>query len=87
MCSGIRRDLGSVGIGGMRAARAVHPGAARRYERAVTASPAAARAFNDGLLRACAFNHEDALRCFARAAEIDPSCAMAHWGLAYCNRA
>lgn len=29
------------------------------------------------------FHHEEALRCFAAAAEADPGCAMAQWGLAY----
>ena len=28
------------------------------------------------------FNHEEAARCFQRAHELDPSCAMALWGLA-----
>ena len=29
------------------------------------------------------FNHEEAVRCFERAVEADPACAMAHWGIAY----
>ncbi|MEO1688310.1 MAG: tetratricopeptide repeat protein, partial [Pseudomonadota bacterium] len=27
--------------------------------------------------------HEEAMRCFGKALEADPDCAMAHWGLAY----
>jgi tetratricopeptide (TPR) repeat protein len=38
---------------------------------------------NRGLIWAYSFNHEEALRCFERAAECDPSCAMAFWGIAF----
>jgi len=27
-----------------------------------------------------AYNHDEAIRAFQRAAELDPHCAMAHWG-------
>ncbi len=30
-----------------------------------------------------AFNHEEAVACFHKAADADPGCAMAHWGIAY----
>ena len=30
------------------------------------------------------YNHEQAIACFAACAELDPNCAMAHWGIAYC---
>lgn len=30
-----------------------------------------------------AFHHEEAVACFEAAAEADPDCAMAHWGIAY----
>ena len=32
-----------------------------------------------------AFNHEEAVRCFERAAAADPACAMAQWGIAYAS--
>jgi hypothetical protein len=48
-----------------------------------TASPSAQRWFNHGLTWAYAFNHEEALRCFERAIEHDPRCAVAYWGNAY----
>ena len=32
-----------------------------------------------------AFNHDEAIRAFTRAAELDPDCAMAHWGVAIAN--
>jgi hypothetical protein len=28
-------------------------------------------------------HHEEAIACFKKALEADPSCAMAHWGVAY----
>jgi tetratricopeptide (TPR) repeat protein len=39
--------------------------------------------FNQGMTWAWAFNHDEATRSFARAAHIDPTCAMAWWGVAY----
>jgi tetratricopeptide (TPR) repeat protein len=54
------------------------------YTRPVsTASADAQTWFDRGLIWAYGFNHEEAVRCFERAAEADPGCAMAHWGVAY----
>ena len=39
--------------------------------------------FDRGLLWAYSFNHEEAVRCFIRATEYDPNCAMAFWGIAF----
>mgnify|MGYP001411928965 FL=1 len=30
------------------------------------------------------YNHEQAIACFTKCAELDPNCAMAWWGIAYC---
>ena len=38
---------------------------------------------NRGLIWTFGFNHDEAVRCFERAVEHDPECAMAHWGIAY----
>lgn len=48
-------------------------------------SPSAAAAiwFDRGLVWAYAFNHEEAIRCFERALELDPELAIARWGIAY----
>ncbi|MFL6255946.1 MAG: hypothetical protein ACJ74T_13120 [Pyrinomonadaceae bacterium] len=43
----------------------------------------AQRFFDQGLRFVYAFNHDEAVRSFQRAAELDPSLAMAHWGIAY----
>ncbi len=48
-----------------------------------TASADAQLWFDRGLNWTYAFNHEEAIRCFERALEHDPNCAMAHWGIAY----
>ncbi|HJQ23297.1 MAG TPA: tetratricopeptide repeat protein [Blastocatellia bacterium] len=47
-----------------------------------TRSPEAQRFFDQGLRLVYAFNHEEAVRSFQRAAELDPDCAMAYWGVA-----
>ena len=48
-----------------------------------TASPAAQRYFDQGLRLAYGFNHDEATRSFARAAELDPGCAACLWGVAW----
>ena len=54
------------------------------YARGVTTSSAQAQLwFTRGLIWTYAFNHEEAVRCFERAIDSDPGCALAHWGLAY----
>lgn len=48
-----------------------------------TTVPRAQRYFDQGLRLVFAFNHKEAIRSFRSAAHLDPSCAMAHWGVAY----
>ncbi len=50
-----------------------------------TSSPEAQRYFDQGLAFLYAFNHDEAIRAFGHAAELDPTCAMAYWGVAYAN--
>jgi len=53
------------------------------YSRKVTTDSAEAqRYFDQGLGFLHGFNHRAAIRAFQQAAEIDPECAMAHWGVA-----
>lgn len=54
------------------------------YSMAVTtSSPEAQMWFDRGLAWTYGFNHDEAIRCFRKAAEHDPLCAMAQWGIAY----
>jgi len=48
-----------------------------------TDSPMAQKYFNQGLNWMYSFNHDEAVRSFTKAAEYDPQCAMAWWGVAY----
>jgi tetratricopeptide (TPR) repeat protein len=53
------------------------------YSRKVTTDSAEAqRYFDQGLDFLHGFNHRAAIRAFQQAAELDPECAMAHWGVA-----
>src|SRR5215469_5950726 len=53
------------------------------YSRKITTdSPEAQRYFDQGLGFLHGFNHRAAIRAFQEAAELDPECAMAHWGVA-----
>jgi tetratricopeptide (TPR) repeat protein len=47
-----------------------------------TNSPAAQAYFDQGMRFLWAFNHDEATRSFAKAAELDPQCAMCYWGVA-----
>jgi tetratricopeptide (TPR) repeat protein len=56
------------------------------HHRAITTTSAEAqRYFDEGLTWTYAFNHDEAIRSFTRAAELDPGCAMAWWGVALCQ--
>ncbi|WP_171167889.1 tetratricopeptide repeat protein [Ruegeria sp. HKCCA0370] len=48
-----------------------------------TSVPEAQLWFDRGLNWTYGYNHEEAVVCFQRAAEHDPKCAMAYWGVAY----
>ncbi len=47
-----------------------------------TTNPDAQRFFDQGLTLIYAFNHDEAVRSFKRAAELDPNLGMAYWGVA-----
>ncbi len=53
------------------------------YSRKITtASPQTQIWFDQGLNLIYGFNHDEAVRAFARAIELDPACAMCYWGAA-----
>ena len=47
-----------------------------------TSNPEAQKFFNQGLAYIYAFNHEEAVRSFKQATQLDPQLAMAYWGMA-----
>ncbi len=54
------------------------------YTRPVTTASREAQIwFDRGLLWCYGYNHDEAVRCFQKAAKHDPHCAMAQWGIAY----
>jgi tetratricopeptide (TPR) repeat protein len=56
------------------------------HARAITTTSAdAQRFFNQALVWTFAFNHDEAIRLYTQAAELDPAAAMPWWGIALCN--
>ena len=58
------------------------------YSRSVTTNSAEAQKwFNQGIQLLYGYNHDEAIRSFEKAAQIDPSCAMAWWESPLARRA
>jgi len=56
------------------------------YSRTVsTKNPEAQRYFDQAFTWMFSFNHDEAIRSFQHAAELDPNLAIAYWGIAFCN--
>lgn len=60
---------------------ALYKGLGKHTRPVATSNPEAQKFFDQGLNFMYAFNHDEAVRAFRRAAELDPDCAMAHWGI------
>lgn len=60
---------------------ALLPGFGKVHHKISTRSAQAQRFFDQGLSLMYGFNHEEAVRSFRKAAELDPQCAMAWWGI------
>ena len=58
-------------------------GLGRHHHTIKTRSPEAQKFFDQGLTLVYAFNHDEAIRSFQRAAELDPEAVMPLWGIAY----
>lgn len=52
------------------------------HRKVTTRSAEAQRYFDQGMRLVWAFNHDEATRSFAKAAQIDPRCASCYWGVA-----
>jgi tetratricopeptide (TPR) repeat protein len=57
-------------------------GLGRLHHSIATRSAEAQRFFDQGLTLVYGFNHDEAIRSFRRAAELDPASPMPHWGIA-----
>lgn len=56
------------------------------YSRKITTTSSDAQLwFDRGLNWLFGFNHGEAIKCFQKALEHDPECAMAHWGVSYAS--
>src|SRR5688500_9381656 len=60
-------------------------GLGKHRRKVTTDSRTAQRFFDQGLNFLFAFNHDEAIRSFRQAADADPDCAMASWGIAVAN--
>src|SRR5258708_10932217 len=61
---------------------ALTPGLGEVHHPVSTTSQQAQQFFNQGLALVYGFNHDEAVRSFKRASDLDPKLAMAHWGVA-----
>jgi hypothetical protein len=67
---------------GPAAAQTVAPQTALVHHAVTTKVPEAQHSFDEGLTLIYAFNRDESAKRFARAAELDPTLAMAWWGVA-----
>jgi hypothetical protein len=58
-------------------------GVGNHHHSIATSSPEAQQYFDQGFDLVFGFNHEEAVRSFKRASELDPRAAMPHWGIAW----
>jgi tetratricopeptide (TPR) repeat protein len=59
----------------------LYDGLGDSHRRIATSNPQAQKYFDQGMRFAYAFNHDEATRSFAEAAELDPHCASCYWGV------
>ncbi|MBI3872883.1 MAG: hypothetical protein HY304_07395 [candidate division Zixibacteria bacterium] len=57
------------------------PGLGNLHHQVTTDNPLAQQLFDQGLTLVYAFNHDDAIRHFKKAAALDSNLAMAYWGI------
>ena len=74
--------LGSVAASAGEPAVPLFEGLGTTGRKVTTSSADAQRYFDQGLCFLFAFNHDEAIRSFHRAAELDPDCPLAWWGIA-----
>jgi tetratricopeptide (TPR) repeat protein len=60
----------------------LYSGMGSLHHKIATTNPEAQKFFDQGLTLVYGFNHEQAIRSFERASELDPNAAMPYWGKA-----
>ncbi len=60
----------------------LYEGLGEFHRQITTTSPEVQKYFDQGMRLLWAFNHDESTRSFAKAAELDPQCAMCYWGVA-----
>lgn len=58
-------------------------GLGNHHHRVTTKSKLGQKFFDQGMTLLYGFNHAEAIRSFDAVEQLDPDCAMAHWGIAY----
>lgn len=61
---------------------ALLPGMGSHHHPIRTSSKEAQQFFDQGMTLLFGFNHEESIRAFGKAAELDPKASMPHWGMA-----
>jgi tetratricopeptide (TPR) repeat protein len=61
----------------------LYPDLGTHHKAVETRVPEAQKYFDQGLRLVYGFNHAEAIRSFTRATELDSTCAMCWWGIAY----
>jgi len=69
-------------LGGWAKGARLFDGLGTFHRKITTRSPLAQKYFDQGMRFVWAFNHDEATRSFAKAAQIDPRCASCYWGVA-----
>ncbi len=67
------------------AGQPLFPGMGKHHRAVATVSKSAQRYFDQGMVLMMSFNHDEAIRSFEAAAQLDSTCAMAWWGIALAN--
>lgn len=84
-CRSSERGSHMIPRGSSTAAVPLFDGMGDHHRKISTQSQLAQQYFDQGLVWAFAFNHDEAIRSFEEAARLDPDCAICWWGVALCN--
>ena len=69
----------------LRADEPLYEGLGTTNFKVTAANPEAAKYVEQGIKFLYGFSHGGAIRSFEQAIKLDPTCAMAYWGIAYAN--